>query len=57
MNYITLASKDVWQSCFAQTSCQIHFTMFCRKFTFVKFTQFLLGKIVFDVKKIVFFHV
>ena len=36
INYIFIASIDVWQSCFAHTCSQIHFTMFCRKFTLAK---------------------
>ena len=35
INFIIVASIDMWQSYFAQTCCQIHFTLFCRKFTFV----------------------
>ena len=35
-NYIILASMDRWHSFFAHTCCQIHFTLFCRTFTFVK---------------------
>ena len=46
--YITVASIDVWQSCFAHTSCQIHFTLFCHKFTFVEIYVLFLGKIVLD---------
>ena len=34
--YIILASIDVWQSCFAHSGCQIHFTLFCAKLTFVQ---------------------
>ena len=33
--YIIVASIDVWQSYFAYTCCQTHFTLFFRKFTFV----------------------
>ena len=36
ISYITLASIDVWQFCFAHTCCQIHFALFCQKFTFVE---------------------
>ena len=32
-NYIIFASIDVWQSYFTHTCCQIHFTLFCCKFT------------------------
>ena len=33
--YIIVASIDVWQSYFAHTCYQTHFTLFCCKFTFV----------------------
>ena len=33
--YIIVASTDVWQSFFAHTCCQTHFTLFYREFTFI----------------------
>ena len=59
--YIIFASIDVWQSYFTHTCCQKHFTLFCRKFTFVVIftlfgvTQFWLKLCL--CKKVVFFHV
>ena len=50
INYIILASIDVWQSCFAHTCSQIHFTMFCRKFTLAKIYALFLGKKKFRTK-------
>ena len=44
--YMILAFIDVWQSYFTHTCCQIHFTQFCRKFTFVAIFSLFLGKIV-----------
>ena len=38
----------MWQSCFAHTCCPIHFTLFCRKFTFVEIYALFVGKIVLD---------
>ena len=38
---LAMFSLDVWQSYFAHTFCQIHFTLFCCKFTFfLQFTHF-----------------
>ena len=60
-SYIILPSKDVWESCFAHACFQIHFTLFCRKFTFVEIYE-LLGVKQFWMKpclckKNIFFHV
>ena len=45
-NEIFVASMDVWQSYFTHSCCQIHFTLFRRKFTFVAIYAFFAGKIV-----------
>ena len=36
VDYVIVSYLDAWQSYFAHTYCQIHFTLFCSKFTFVE---------------------
>ena len=59
--YIIIASIDVWQSCFANFGCQIHFTLFCHKFTSVKIFALFWVKFFWITpclcQKIVFFQV
>ena len=42
---IIVASVVVWRSYFAHSCCQIHFTLFCCKFTFVVIYAPIWGKI------------
>ena len=44
---INVASIVVWRSYFAHSYCQIHFTLFCRKFTFVVSYASISGNKVF----------
>ena len=44
---IIVSSIVVWQSYFAHSFCQIHFTLFCRKFTFVVSYPSISGNIIF----------
>ena len=61
LNYIILASIDMWESSFAHTCCQINITLFCQRITFVKiyalFQETFFGIQPCLCKKIVFFYV
>ena len=45
--YLIVAYIVVWQSYFAHSCCQIHFTLFCRKFALGLIHAPILGKLFF----------